>query len=104
MSVFDLLCCSCFFYFFFFFYLFIFFFIYLFFFFQAEDGIRDTSVTGVQTCALPIFPVGFVGAAESKQALMEHAGGIPVITLAGRLGGSPVAAAALNAIALGANP
>src|SRR5437763_17208048 len=25
------------------------------FFFQAEDGIRDTSVTGVQTCALPIF-------------------------------------------------
>src|SRR5260370_24059709 len=27
-----------------------------FFFFQAEDGIRDSSVTGVQTCALPIFP------------------------------------------------
>src|SRR5437879_7286055 len=27
---------------------------YLDFFFQAEDGIRDTSVTGVQTCALPI--------------------------------------------------
>src|SRR5437762_13470003 len=27
---------------------------YFFFFFQAEDGIRDTSVTGVQTCALPI--------------------------------------------------
>src|SRR5437762_11317154 len=27
-----------------------------FFFFQAEDGIRDTSVTGVQTCALPICP------------------------------------------------
>ena len=26
----------------------------MFFFFQAEDGIRDTSVTGVQTCALPI--------------------------------------------------
>src|SRR5437762_1377876 len=26
------------------------------FFFQAEDGIRDTSVTGVQTCALPILP------------------------------------------------
>src|SRR5437763_12182647 len=31
------------------------FFFSLFFFFQAEDGIRDTSVTGVQTCALPIF-------------------------------------------------
>src|SRR5262249_57174984 len=27
----------------------------LFFFFQAEDGIRDWSVTGVQTCALPIL-------------------------------------------------
>src|SRR2546430_11774308 len=29
-------------------------FIFLFFFFQAEDGIRDLTVTGVQTCALPI--------------------------------------------------
>ena len=28
---------------------------FLFFFFQAEDGIRDYKVTGVQTCALPIF-------------------------------------------------
>src|SRR6266508_4998197 len=27
-----------------------------FFFFQAEDGIRDVHVTGVQTCALPIYP------------------------------------------------
>src|SRR5215813_14383802 len=27
-----------------------------FFFFQAEDGIRDADVTGVQTCALPILP------------------------------------------------
>ena len=27
----------------------------LFFFFQAEDGIRDIGVTGVQTCALPIY-------------------------------------------------
>src|SRR2546429_6294642 len=27
-----------------------------FFFFQAEDGIRDVAVTGVQTCALPISP------------------------------------------------
>src|SRR5438309_12112729 len=26
------------------------------FFFQAEDGIRDGTVTGVQTCALPIYP------------------------------------------------
>ena len=28
----------------------------IFFFFQAEDGIRDHCVTGVQTCALPILP------------------------------------------------
>ena len=28
--------------------------VFVFFFFQAEDGIRDWSVTGVQTCALPI--------------------------------------------------
>src|SRR5437763_14503346 len=39
------------------------------FFFQAEDGIRDTSVTGVQTCALPILtsPSG----ADSAQTLSE---------------------------------
>src|SRR5262249_56918234 len=30
---------------------------FFFFFFQAEDGIRDWSVTGVQTCALPIYCV-----------------------------------------------
>src|SRR2546426_5256672 len=32
---------------------------YRFFFFQAEDGIRDYKVTGVQTCALPIFFICF---------------------------------------------
>src|SRR5258706_10690080 len=32
-------------------------FFFFFFFFQAEDGIRDWSVTGVQTCALPICPI-----------------------------------------------
>src|SRR5687768_18290406 len=42
-----------FFFFFFFFHIFSFFF--FFFFFQAEDGIRDVAVTGVQTCALPIL-------------------------------------------------
>src|SRR5437762_8159279 len=38
-----------------FFFLFYVFYSFFFFFFQAEDGIRDTSVTGVQTCALPIW-------------------------------------------------
>ena len=40
--------------FFFFFFFFSFFLFFFFFFFQAEDGIRDYKVTGVQTCALPI--------------------------------------------------
>ena len=43
------------------------------------------------------FPVGFVGAAESKQALMDS--GLPHICLAGRRGGSAMAAAAVNALA-----
>src|SRR5207248_8685983 len=38
-----------------FFFVLIFFFFFFFFFFQAEDGIRDRTVTGVQTCALPIL-------------------------------------------------
>src|SRR2546427_12318917 len=36
----------------------------VFFFFQAEDGIRDLTVTGVQTCALPIYHVVPGGADE----------------------------------------
>src|SRR6267143_5584472 len=42
--------------------------IYLFFFFQAEDGIRDGTVTGVQTCALPIWPWPRAGAGLSSRA------------------------------------
>src|SRR5438093_1279247 len=42
------------FYFFIFFFVIFVLFVFFFFFFQAEDGIRDWSVTGVQTCALPI--------------------------------------------------
>src|SRR5206468_8880982 len=38
-----------------------------FFFFQAEDGIRDLIVTGVQTCALPIFIAGF-GSTKTAEA------------------------------------
>src|SRR5207249_9266908 len=38
--------------------------IFFFFFFQAEDGIRDRNVTGVQTCALPISAARAVGAAN----------------------------------------
>jgi precorrin-8X/cobalt-precorrin-8 methylmutase len=45
------------------------------------------------------FPVGFVGAIESKAALAQIDHGIPFITLHGRRGGSAMAAAAVNAIA-----
>jgi len=47
------------------------------------------------------FAVGFVGAEESKQALIETAPGlgVPFITLTGRRGGSALAAAAVNALA-----
>src|SRR3712207_9023295 len=36
---------------------------------QAEDGIRDIGVTGVQTCALPIFDVGMFLTADDADAL-----------------------------------
>src|SRR2546430_16723085 len=39
-----------------------------FFFFQAEDGIRDLTVTGVQTCALPIYCAGNIDCAPSLSA------------------------------------
>ena len=44
------------------------------------------------------FPVGFVGAAESKAELARDPRGCEFITLAGRCGGSAIAAAALNSL------
>src|SRR5690606_39885398 len=43
-----------------------------FFFFQAEDGIRDFHVTGVQTCALPICHYLLRGAADSPPRLIHE--------------------------------
>src|SRR3712207_7796672 len=67
------------------------FYICFFFFFQAEDGIRDIGVTGVQTCALPIFT--------------GKAYGVPVYKLMGgptrdrvRVYGTPNAANGVNAM------
>lgn len=48
------------------------------------------------------FPVGFVGAAESKAALAQNGGDLPFVTLHGRRGGSAIAAAAMNALILAA--
>ena len=45
------------------------------------------------------FPVGFVGAAESKAALAADSRNVPFLTLHGRRGGSAIAAAAVNALA-----
>jgi precorrin-8X/cobalt-precorrin-8 methylmutase len=45
------------------------------------------------------FPVGFVGAMESKEALIAHSTGVPFVSLRGRRGGSAFAAAAVNALA-----
>lgn len=51
--------------------------------------------------ALFAFPVGFIGAAESKQALVDSQTDIPYLTLLGRRGGSAYGAAAINALLLG---
>lgn len=50
--------------------------------------------------AIVATPPGFVGAAEAKAALAEDGCGVPFLTLLGRRGGSAVAAAAVNALAL----
>lgn len=54
--------------------------------------------------AILAFPVGFIGAAESKEALIDAGLGIPFVTLRGRRGGSAMAAAAVNALASSSLP
>ncbi len=51
--------------------------------------------------ALFAFPVGFVGAAEAKAALVARIQDVPFATLTGRRGGSPLAAAGVNAALVG---
>lgn len=51
--------------------------------------------------AILAFPVGFVGAAESKEALIDSGLPVPFVTLRGRMGGSALAAAAVNGIFAG---
>jgi len=52
---------------------------------------RPAAIVGV--------PVGFIGAAESKEALIEHELQIPFLAVRGRRGGSAMASSALNALA-----
>jgi precorrin-8X/cobalt-precorrin-8 methylmutase len=57
-----------------------------------DDGApRPAAILGI--------PVGFVGAAESKDELMTRSRGIPFLVVQGRLGGSAMVAAAINALA-----
>src|SRR5260370_5807827 len=51
----------------------------MYFFFQAEDGIRDSSVTGVQTCALPIF--------RCRRCAAGAGGGVGGVGVLGLVGG-----------------
>ena len=67
--------------------------------FRALELVRD----GARPAAILGFPVGFVGAAESKQALADHVPAMPFLTLHGTRGGSALASAALNALAIIAN-
>ena len=57
-----------------------------------------TDAPELRPAAILAFPVGFVGAAESKLALVEAGLDIPFVTLLGRRGGSAMAAAAVNAL------
>ena len=84
----------------------------------ADDGLLDGSVVAIGNAPTALFrllevcqatgarpagvvgiPVGFVGAAESKQALVDSPLGLDYLTLLGRRGGSAMAVAAVNAIA-----
>src|SRR2546430_14969386 len=69
--------------------------VYLFFFFQAEDGIRDLTVTGVQTCALPILPIPPGGGPDLVGRLiaarLSETLGQPVV-VENRVGGNGVVA------------
>lgn len=56
---------------------------------------------GPRPAAIAAFPVGFVGAAESKEELFRNPRGIPFATILGRRGGSAMAAACLNGLARG---
>lgn len=56
---------------------------------MEEEGVRPACIVGI--------PVGFVGAADSKEAVRQQ-NLVPYITVEGTKGGSPIAAAAINAI------
>lgn len=64
--------------------------------FHLLEMLRDDAP---KPAAIIGMPVGFVGAAESKDALAENSYGVPYAIVRGRLGGSAITAAAINALA-----
>jgi len=56
----------------------------------AAGAPRPAAILGI--------PVGFVGAAESKETLAANARSVPFLTVRGRIGGSALTAAAVNAL------
>ncbi len=58
-----------------------------------EDAPKPALIIGI--------PVGFIGAAESKQALSENSSGLEFITVFGRRGGSAMASSVVNALCIG---
>lgn len=62
--------------------------------FELLDMIEQT---GIKPALIVGVPVGFVGAAESKE-LLEQVSPVPFITVRGNKGGSPIAAATVNAL------
>src|SRR5438874_12399784 len=58
--------------------------LFFFFFFQAEDGIRDLYVTGVQTCALPIWPWAKTATASPSFTPPRSAAEKPVDMMSGQ--------------------
>ena len=63
--------------------------------FRLLEIVRDT---GVKPAGVVGIPVGFVGAAESKQALVDNPYGLEYLVVSGRRGGSAMTSSAINAI------
>ncbi|MEU5271160.1 precorrin-8X methylmutase [Streptomyces hygroscopicus] len=67
--------------------------------FRLLEMIEEGGAGGPRPAAVIGVPVGFIGAAESKEALAGHPAALDHLVVHGRRGGSAIAAAAINAIA-----
>ena len=61
------------------------------------EAIRMTKEEGITPALIVGIPVGFVGAAESKETLIKESS-VPYITVRGTKGGSPIVASVINAL------